>query len=274
MPKKVTRTLSDKKVQSYIDGIYEGDIDADNLPQDVYLSIVEYLKAGLYKGWGYDLKQFEKVVEEGKFWDNEDLELLQELRENVYMFGAAKTYQMTKEISKLLIGDDGEARTKEEFNDIARETYDNWNDNWGETEYSTAVGQALSANKWQQIEKEKDVLPNLRYSAIGDACDICMPLDGLTAPVDDHIWNTVSPLNHFNCKCILEQVASEDQKLTPDDEKEELLKNADDKMDKVFMSNPAKDGMIFNEHHPYFEVAKEDRAYAARNFDLPIPDKD
>jgi len=272
MPNKKTNTLSEKKVQKYLDGIYDGSIDEHNLPEDVYLSISEYLRNGLYKGWGFDLKQFEAEVESGKFWTNEDLELLQELRDNVYMFGAAKTYQMTKEISSLLTGEDG-VRTKEEFNTLANETYDNWNNNWGETEYSTAVGQAYNAQKWQTIEKEKDTLPNLRYSAIGDACPICFPLDGLTAPIGDNIWDKVAPLNHFNCKCILEQQDKEAE-LTPKDQVNSLAEHAEEKMDKIFMSNPAKDGMIFNEHHPYFEVAKADKNYAERNFDMPIPEKD
>lgn len=261
--KDATKTLSEKKIQEYINGIYKGDITSEDLPLDVYESIVKYLKLGLYTGYGMTLEQAEGV----------DLELLTQLRENVYMFSAAKTYQMTKEISSLLTGEDGEVRTKEEFNEIGKATYENWNDNYGETEYSTAIGQAYNAVKWQSIEKEKEALPNLRYSAIGDACEICMPLDGTTAPVDDPIWDKVGPLNHFNCKCLLLQEDG-DALLTPDNEKEETYDNALEKMDKVFQSNPAKDGMIFNEHHPYFEVAKEDRAYAKRNFDLPIPNKD
>lgn len=261
--KDATKTLSNEKIDNYINGIYDGSITVDDLPLDVYDSIVEYLKAGLYEGFGATLEEAE----------GSDLELLTELRENVYMFGAAKTYQMTKDISSLMFDEDGELRTNKEFNDVARESYDNWNDNWGETEYSTAIGQGYAAQKWKDIEDEKDVLPNLEYSAIGDACDICMPLDGTTAPVDDPIWDKISPLNHFNCKCLLLQQDGDAQQ-TPDNEKQETYDNAIENMDKVFQSNPGKDGMVFNEHHPYFEVAKEDRAYAKRNFDMPIPPED
>ena len=201
-----------------------------------------------------------------------DLELMTQLRENVYMFGAAKTYSMTKEISSLLFDEEGELRTNKEFNDIARATYDNWNDNWGETEYSTAIGQGYAAEQWNRIEKEKDVLPNLTYSAIGDACEICAPLDGLTAPVDDPIWTTISPLNHFNCKCILTQ-QDETAQLTDDDEKLELFDHATDRMSPIFASNPGQDGMVFNENHPYFEEARQDHM-GKDNFGLPIPEKD
>lgn len=258
-----TKTLSDKKIQEYIDGIYDGSVTKDNLSETVYHAIVKYLKDGLYTGFGMNLNEAE-----GK-----DLDLLTELRENVYMFGAAKDYQMTKDISSLLIDEDGNRRTNKEFNEIARDTYDNWNDNWGETEYSTAIGQGYAAQQWNEIEKNKDILPNLTYSAIGDACDICQPLDGITAPVDDPIWNKISPLNHFNCKCILEQ-HDEEAETTDTEEKDKLYDNAIEKMDPVFASNPGKDGMVFNENHPYFDVAKEDREFAKSNFGMPIPEKD
>jgi SPP1 gp7 family putative phage head morphogenesis protein len=184
--------LNERNIKKYINGIYNGTITERDLSLDVYNAITDYLKAGLYDGYGMTLAEAEGA----------DLRLLTELRENVYMFGAAKNYQMTKEISSLLVDEEtGEVRTAKEFNDIARETYDNWNDNWGATEYNTAVGQAEAASKWNEIEKDAEALPNLRYSAILDAntSDICAPLDGLVAPVDDPIWNSVAPLNHFNC---------------------------------------------------------------------------
>lgn len=257
--------LSEKQINKYIEGIYDGSITEYDLPLDVYEAIVGFLKDGLYKGFGQTLEEAEGL----------DLELLTELRENVYMFGAAKTYQQTKEISSLLLDEDGELRTSKEFNDIARETYDNWTDNWGETEYQTATGQGQAAAKWNDIEKQKDVLPNLRYSAILDdnTSDICAPLDGLVAPVDDPIWGTVAPLNHFNCRCVLLQEDG-DAELTPDDDKDEAFEKVDGEMSGTFKGNPGKDGMVFTEDHPYFEVAKEDRDFAKRNFDLPIPDKD
>lgn len=272
-PKKnATRTLTNKEIDKYITGIYDGTYGPDNLPENVYLSIVEYLKQGLYEGFGSTYNDLlKKYATEGGAYGT-DLELLEELRENVYMFGAAKTYAMTKDISSLLLDEDGKLRTNNEFNDIAREKYDNWNNNWGETEYSTAIGQGYVAEKWNNIEEQKDILPNLMYSAIGDACEICMPLDGTTAPVDDPIWSKIAPLNHFNCKCLLLQKDG-DALLTPQDEKDETYDNAMKKMDDTFKGNPGKDGMVFTKDHPYFEEARADKV-GKNNFGLPIPEKD
>lgn len=270
--KHATKTLSDRKINEYIQGIYDGDITELNLPSNVYDSIVEYLKKGLYEGFGASFDQMMKLAEDNPGRYGTDFELLDELRENVYMFGAAKTYAMTKAISELLFDEDGELRTNKEFNAIAKDTYSDWNDNWGETEYSTAIGQGYAAQQWHDIEKQKHILPNLRYSAIGDACEICGPLDGLTAPVDDPVWTTISPLNHFNCKCILLQ-EDDGAILTDDDEKIELFDSATSKMSPIFASNPGQDGMVFNENHPYFEEARLDHM-GKDNFGLNIPKKD
>jgi len=39
----------------------------------------------------------------------------------------------------------------------------------------------------------------------------------------------------------------------------------------VFQMNPGKDKVIFSPEHPYFDVAKKDKEYAANNFNMPIP---
>jgi hypothetical protein len=44
-------------------------------------------------------------------------------------------------------------------------------------------------------------------------------------------------------------------------------------MSPVFASNPGQDGMIFNEHHPYFEEARMDKV-GKDNFGLEIPKND
>lgn len=258
-------TLTAKQINKYIDGIYDGSVTEYDLPVEVYDAIAEYLKAGLYKGFGQTLEEAEGA----------DLELLSQLRENVYMFSAAKTFQMTKEIGSLLISDDGEPRTANEFRDVARETYDNWNDNYGATEYQTAMASASSAAKWQDAEDQKDVLPNLRYSAIIDenTSDICLPLNGIVAPIDDPIWSTCTPPNHFNCRCTILQEGPS-VSLTPDGDKQDRFDKVDGEMDDLFKQNPGNTGEVFDKDHPYFDVPKEDRKYAARNFDLPIPEKD
>ena len=253
--------FSDEYIAELLRQIYAGEITAYDLPESLYHGIADNLKTALYEGFGGNLS---------KFADTPDFELLTELRENIYMFSAAKTFQEVREISSLLTDGD-RVRTRSEFNKIGAETFDKWNNDWGKSEYNTAIAQGSMANKWADIQRNKDVLPNLSYSTSGgDVCDICAPLDGLTLPVDAPEWDTIYPPNHFNCACLVTQ-EDEDAKITPDDDKDETMEKVTEEMSPVFMMNSGKDRVIFNDDHPYFDVARKDVPYAERNFDLPIP---
>ena len=251
---------SDEQLKDLLDGIYSGAITEYNIPEDLYFAIADYLKGGLYQGFGGTLEDF----------SGKDLELLNELRENVYMFSAAKSYQEMKDIGSLMVDENGDLISNREFNQLGAQKFDQWNENWGRTEYNTAVAQGTMAVKWNEIESNKDLLPILSYSTIGDACDICAPLDGLTAPVDDPVWNDIYPTNHFNCECIVTQ-HEEGKELTPVDEKEQIYDQVTKEMDDVFMMNSGKDGYVFSPEHPYFGVEPKDREFAKENFGLPIP---
>lgn len=256
---------TESQVNELIRGIYAGKITEYDLPEDLYYAIADRLKAGLFQGFGGTLGDFPE--------GSTDYELLAELRENVYMFSAAKTFQQLKEMTALLTDEDG-VKAYREFKQDFQEVFDRYNEDYLQTEYITAIGQAQAANQWVQIEDKKEVLPYLRYSATGgeQVCDICGELDGLTLPVDDPIWNTVYPTNHFRCMCVVEQIDKyEDVKITPEGEAKELEASATAKMQDIFKHNIGKTGEVFSKEHPYFEVPKEDKAFAKRNFDLPIP---
>lgn len=249
---------TDAQIEALIKGIEDGSITEWNLPEGYYRAVTEYLKRAVYEGFAASLKTVAEV----------DRVVLEELVTNVYMFGAAKTFQQTQAISSLLVDEYGVLRSSREFNSLARETYDTWNDTWGQTEYVTAVGQADMAAKWQEIERQKDIMPNLRYSAVIDpnTSDICAPLDGITAPVGDPIWDRIAPLNHFNCRCALLQVDSEATAGNA-----AIVEKVLPEMQDVFKHNAGKTGVVFHKDHPYFDVAEQYRDFARANFNLPLP---
>lgn len=244
---------SEKQIQGLLKGVYSGKYTNRELPEDLYYAIADHLKKGLYDGYGMTLSTA----------TGRDLQLLGELRENIYMFSGAKTYQEVVTMRDLLTDTD----SFRDFEKRALDIYGEYNRTWLATEYDTAIGQGQCAVKWEGFVRDKDVLPNLRYStAGGDVCEICAPLDGMVAPVDSEIWDKVAPLNHWHCMCLLEA--------TEDDVSERDISSVVEKMDDNFIMNPGTDGYIFKEDHPYFEVAKADSGFAADNFGLPIPDKD
>jgi len=258
--------FSNEQIEAVLQDIYSGKISASKkLPKDLYLAISDYLRESLYKGFGGKLSSFAL--------GGIDYELLTSLRENIYMFGAAKTYQQVKEMGGLV----ADAETFREFRDRALQVYDQYNVNWLKAEYNTSIGQAQQARQWVEIEKKKELFPYLRYVAVMDdnTSDICAPLDGTVLPVDDSLWNDYTPLNHFNCRCVLEQVSKyDDVELTSQSHVETLKENLNDTVQDAFKMNPGKDGYVFGPDHPYFSVAKGDKDFARENFGLDIPKKD
>lgn len=256
---------SDKNIKRLIDGIYDGSITEYDLPESLYNAISIYFKKGLYKGFGMTLADA----------TGKDLELLTELRENIYMFSAAKTFSEVQHMNSLLLDEQGDLKPFKDFYTEAKETYDLYNKTWAATEYNTAVGQAQNASKWNEIEKGKKLFPMLRYSAVVDdnTSDICLPLDGMVAAVDDEVWDTIAPENHFNCRCVLLQEEG-DVPATDDDDKNERVKSVEENMSDVFKMNAGKDGVIFKDDHPYFQVEKKDKGFAKDNFGLSIPKDD
>ena len=260
---------TDKQINDLIEDIYAGRITQTDLPEDLYLAIGKHLEGGLYKGFGGDLESFK--------FGGKDYELLDELRNNVYMFSGAKTYQQVREMGALI----ADSENFKEFKDKALDIYDTYNKDWLRSEYNTAIGQGMQSNQWNEIEKSKKDFPYLRYSAVidGRTSDICEPINGVTLPVDDPFWNEYTPLNHFNCRCTLEQIDKyEDVQLTPKEDVEKLIKGDDenkglkDTVADTFKMNSGKDGYVFSAEHPYFEVAPKDKELARENFGLPIPE--
>ncbi|HXR84324.1 MAG TPA: hypothetical protein VN722_08450 [Hanamia sp.] len=253
---------SDEQIQELLTGIREGVITEYDIPEDLYYATANYIKDGLYKGFGSTLEEAE-----GK-----DLELLTELRDNVYMFSAAKCFQEIKEISSLMFDENGDMVSASDFSKLGKETFSTWNEAYGLSEYQTAKGQAAMAVKWNEIERNADILPILVFDTNGSPCPECAPYEGFSAPADDPVWDWLSPLLHFNCECVLRQ--EEDSFGVSSDEDYEKIVSSKDDVPKEFQMNPGKDGYVFKPDHPYFEVEKKDRDFAKTNFGLPVPGKD
>lgn len=62
--------------------------------------------------------------------------------------------------------------------------------------------------------------------------------------------------------------------ITSDAEVKRKTKLVRKEMQKMFLQNAGITGMVFNEHHPYFDVPAEYKDLALNNFNLPIPEKD
>lgn len=247
-----------QQIDALINGVYDGSITTRDLPVNLYNAISDKLLSAL-----------------GSVEGSPSQSLLNELKENIYMFSGAKVYQQIQDISLLSNVD-----TIKSFADFKKEAltiYDQYNKNWLQTEYSTAIGQAQMATRWEQIEAQKFELPYLQYSAVIDknTSDICRPLDGVCLPVGDKFWSVNTPLNHFNCRCTVTQFDKTDATqagITSKENADKATAEISKKRHPLFEGNSGQDRLIFNKEHPYFDVPKADKEFAKTNFGLPIPE--
>ena len=234
-----------------IEGIHSGEITELDLPEGLYRAIAD---------------KFIENVEEGY-----EGELLDTLIENVEEFSAAKVFQQVSELSDVLHDSEGARRSLEDFKTFAEPIWKQYNENWQDTEETTARATSESIGKFEKIYKEKDKFPTITFRAIDTACDICAPLDGITLPVDDEFWDEMVPPIHFNCYCYQEQNSAEDEvPETNDDDVADAYSVVNPMMNDEFKRNPYKDEEVFSSDHPYFDVPKEYEEFKNDNFGLPL----
>lgn len=252
---------TDKQVETLMAAIYDGRITQGNLPVDLYFAIADYLKKGLYEGFGGSLVDY----------SGKPLELLLELRENVYLFSAAKTFQSVRAIESM-IKEDGQLRPFKEFKEFARKEYDLYNNNWARTEYDTAIASGQQGYRWTQIEKDADVLPYVQFTVVEDANTtiICKPLEGLIVPITSPMLKKYYPPNHFDCRTGILQLDSSAKESDAESIKA-AIKHVDEHMPDSFKMNVGIDKVIFSKEHPYFDAPKK---LGKDNFGLPLPEKD
>lgn len=259
---KFDSPFDEKDADDLAAGVFAGFVTKYSLPSSVYKKTSKKLKEAVKKGFGTS----ELAVEFG----TPDYIMLADLTENIYMFSGAKTYQTVRSMTSLL-KDEKLASSYSAFKKEAMKIFDNFNQDYLEAEYNTAIASSQSAAEWQRIVANKDILPLLQYQTAGDmrVRPTHAELDNIVRPVEDGFWDNYYPPNGWNCRCTTIQLSKGEEKLTdmrgfkkPEDVPEE------------FMMNSGKDKIIFSPKHPYFKVAKGDKNFAKTNFGFGLPSRD
>jgi SPP1 gp7 family putative phage head morphogenesis protein len=251
--------FSDDEVERIIYDIFNGTINLRNLDVHTYLVTAKKLTEGVYQGFGANMDDL--------LINTPDYKMLRALRENVYIFSGAKTYQQTRQMSALLTEEDA-VRSFSDFKKKAKDIFGTYNVNYLSAEYNSAISQSSSASQWMTFEKEKDVLPYLKYRTAGDGRvrPEHASLDGIVKKVDDPFWDKYMPPNGWNCRCSVIQLA----KGTVTNTENHEIENVPD----IFQFNAGKQRIIFSPKHPYFDIADKDKNFAKLNFNLPLPHGD
>lgn len=82
---------------------------------------------------------------------------------NNAVFAAFKVHRAQNDMAALLLDKNGSLKPFEQWVKEAMPIADHQMVHWLRTEYDTAVIRAHQAADWRQFEREKDVLPNLKW---------------------------------------------------------------------------------------------------------------
>ena len=201
--------------------------------------------------WSAVVKVINEATVEGLSQSNasstHDEEFYRALRHSNEVFAAFKVHSLAGEVAKNLLDSDGKLKPFSQWVDDVKGITSHHVGAWLRTEYDTAVIRAHNAADWREFERNKDILPNLRWmpttSPSPEGSHHEYWTAKLTLPIDDPFWNTHHPGDRWNCKCSLE--ATDDPVNRPADMDAPLPQ-------KGLENNPGKDGHIFNDTHPYF----------------------
>lgn len=188
----------------------------------------------------------------------------QTLRHSNEVFAAFKVHTMGEQMASKLTTTDGRLKPFRQWAEDVRSITSHHVGSWLQTEYNTAVLRAHAAADWRQAERDKDILPNLRWmpttSPEPENTHRQYWQKELTLPVDHPFWDKHHPGDRWNCKCALEQT---DEPANP-----EVLNDMDEtKPGRGLENNPGKDGHTFNDTHPYFpEKCNQCFAYKKSGF--------
>lgn len=240
----------------YSKEIYNGSINSFNLPEKLYQSTALELLKGIEEGSGADYINFEF----GKLGERTALAL----RENVYLFSGAKTFNYVLSTENLLLGADGQIIPFKQFEELAKANNALYNKTWLEVEYNSAQIQASNIVDFKDFQATKDAFPFLKYVTFQDknVSEICKRLEGVVMATDSTFWHTHSPQQHYQCRCRLEPMI---------DGLETKLSTKNLITPNPLFKNPAITEQVFNKSHPYFNVDAKYKAFAKTNFGLNIP---
>ncbi len=141
-------------------------------------------------------------------------------------------------------GEEDKMRTKITIEQIIKEISDLYNETYLQAEVDT-IDKVVEVRNFFDAT-QTPYTTKLKYVTMKDedVDDTCTPFDDIVAPVGSNIWNTITPPNHYNCRCKLVQVPDS----TPTNNRSINSKI----IPELFRRNPALDGIIFTTKHPYY----------------------
>jgi len=235
-------------VEGLLNDLLTGKLKPSDLNEKLFNTLVGKFREGMQEGTGENWNKTN--------FASDNYELYQAMQRSVFTFSAARTYQELREIQGLLY-ENGVLVSRQVFKERLKDFVERanqidakFNGAWLDTEYNAAVNQSRLNQRWQGFMNNSDIYPNLKFVAVKDerTRDSHRALDGVIKPIDSAFWDKYAPLLGWNCRCYL--VATDEPENEPTDGLPEVPKEFD--------GNPAKQGVVFLNSHPYFDIPAED----------------
>lgn len=196
-------------------------------------------------------------------WGKPDKGFIQELKRNNAVFAAFKAHREQNDLAGLLVDDDGNARSFDSFRMAAAPVIGEYNVNWLQTEYTTAVRVARTAVRFKQYEKDGDLYPNGEWlpSRAAEPRMSHRKYYHTVRRLTDPWWETHYPGCVWGCQCDMRNTDKPithvgDNPAAPGAEPTTVPPSEEAGVRSPGLSrNPARSGELFSRDHPYFTSA-------------------
>jgi hypothetical protein len=241
-------TFDNEALAASLERIYRQEFNPRaEIDRGLFTAILETLNDGIERGFN--------PAADSRYQD-----FLGALKSNNAVFAAFKTHRMQNDIAGQLLDANGELKQFAKFKEDTAGMVDHHVGRWLKTEYDTAVIRAHRAADHLQFEREKDILPNLRWN---ESTSIEPRAShrifwGHIWPIGDPFFAQHYPGDEWGCKCSLSNTDEPPTnnsfvgvKFTPPSP--------------GLGGNPAVTGKIFSDDHPYIANAHRGAKKAVDN---------
>lgn len=139
--------------------------------------------------------------------DYVDVDVKYFLTQKVGYFSQSISKSEASLISRL-VAPDGKIQSWSKFKKSVLEVNSNYDISILKTEMNLFITMSHMYSQWKSIEKDKNLFPYLKYSAIidGDLCKTCRQLNNFIVHIDDPFWDIYYPPNCPSCRCLVEKI--------------------------------------------------------------------
>ena len=206
--------------------------------------------------WQHTRKFLDDAVDQAfalRIEENKDF--IEELKYNNAVFAAFKTHREQNDLAAMLVDENGKPRSFNNFRKATTPVLQEYNVNWLQTEYLTAIHSARTAELFKRFERDRDLFPNVRWmpSRAVEPREAHRIFYYQVRSLDDPWWLTHYPGCLWRCQCDVENTADP---ITHRGEHAVAPGSPDVEEGQTTTSpgleqNPAFTGSLFSKSHPY-----------------------